>query len=248
VTVRLVAGLAVALVLGALATHGPRRDNYRGRTVSLAGGLAAIVALTVGAATGDTRAASLVAILAAGAVGTYDDLRGTPDAKGLRGHLAALRRGTLTTGAAKVLVVGLAAATSAFVLDGAHPRVVVDTVVIAGAANLVNLLDLRPGRALKVALLAAVALVTTDAWLAGVAAGLLPYDVRERTMLGDGGANALGAALGVTAAAAARPLAVAIALAATLTAATILSERVSFSKVIDAVRPLRWADRLGRPA
>jgi UDP-N-acetylmuramyl pentapeptide phosphotransferase/UDP-N-acetylglucosamine-1-phosphate transferase len=240
VTVRLVAGLAVALVLGALATRGPRRGNYRGRAVSLAGGLAAIVALAIGAATGDTRAASLVAILAAGAVGTYDDLRGTQDAKGLRGHL--------TTGAAKVLVVGLAAVASALVLDGAHPRVVVDAVVIAGAANLVNLLDLRPGRALKVALLAAVALVTTDAWLAGVAAGLLPYDVRERTMLGDGGANALGAALGVTAAAAARPLAVAIALAATLTAATILSERVSFSKVIDAVRPLRWADRLGRPA
>jgi UDP-N-acetylmuramyl pentapeptide phosphotransferase/UDP-N-acetylglucosamine-1-phosphate transferase len=251
VTLRLLAGLAAALVLGALATRlrGSANTNYRGRTVSLAGGLAAIAVAALGGLSRHDRtgAAILVAALAAGAVGRYDDVKGTTD-KGLRGHLRALRHGNVTSGAAKVAVVGLAALAAAAILDKAGPRLLIDAVLVAGTANLLNLFDLRPGRALKVATIASLALLGTDAWLAGAGLGLLPYDLRERTMLGDGGANALGAALGVTIAAAARPLAVAIPLAVALIAATLASEVVSFSKVIDAVRPLRWADRLGRPA
>jgi hypothetical protein len=66
-------------------------------------------------------------------------------------------------------------------------------------------------------------------------------------MLGDVGANLLGSALGVCAAAVMGDRALVVA-AAALLAATLLSEVVSFSRVIEAVPPLRWLDHLGRRA
>ncbi|MEZ5137867.1 MAG: hypothetical protein R2711_03570 [Acidimicrobiales bacterium] len=81
--------------------------------------------------------------------------------------------------------------------------------------------------------------------VAGAAAGLLPADLAERSMIGDTGANALGAALGVAAVLALGPGARDV-VALVLLALTLASEVVSFSRVIDATPPLRAADRLGR--
>jgi hypothetical protein len=224
-----------------------RRSNFRGRTVSLVAGPAAVAVLAV-AGLAVRSVALAAAVLLAGCAGAYDDLRGDASAKGLAGHLGALARGRLTSGAVKVAVVGLAGLVAGLVLDGARPRALLDAVVVAGTANVLNLLDLRPGRAAKVAVLAAVPLLTAAASVvAGTAAGLLPGDLRERTMLGDAGANALGAGLGV-ALADRLPLAGAAVAAAVVVGLTLASEAVSFSRVIDAVRPLRWADRLGRAA
>ena len=115
-----------------------------------------------------------------------------------------------------------------------------------------NLFDLRPGRAIKVSLLASAALAVRGAEAraavaapAGAAAALLPEDLGERAMLGDSGANALGAMLGVaTASSLPRPARLAVlAVVAGLTAA---SEKVSFTKVIARTPPLHWLDMLGR--
>lgn len=122
--------------------------------------------------------------------------------------------------------------------------------VVAGSANLANLFDLRPGRALKVTLLAAVPLgipgsVTAGA-AAGAAAGCLPDDLAGRAMLGDTGANAAGALVGLAlverTGLRGRLVAVAV-----LTALTLASERVSFTRVIEATPVLRELDALGRP-
>jgi hypothetical protein len=262
-----VGAAAVAWVAQALALRRPpaslTRANYRGRTVSLGGGLVAFAVVLTGACgvaaladgrTSKAGTAALVAALAGGAAGVYDDLYGSPAARGLAGHLRALLRGRVTSGLVKLIVVGLGAVAAALVLDGAGGRAVADAVLVAGSTNLLNLFDLRPGRALKVALVVAMPFVASRtvaplaAVLAGTAAGLLPDDLAERGMLGDGGANALGAVAGVTVAAAARSLPWALAATAAVVAATLASEVVSFSRVIDGVPPLRWADRLGRAA
>ncbi len=243
------AGLAVALsrltaIRSAPALH---RTNHRGATVSLASGPAAAVAAV--AASGLPLPAAAVAGLLSGAVGAYDDAAGArPDqlrAKGFRGHLAALRRGQVTAGTVKIVGVGIAGLGAAALLPATRRTdVLLDGALVAGSANLLNLLDLRPGRALKVALLAAVALRRPG--LVAVAGGLLPDDLAERTMLGDAGANALGAVLGLALADRLRTRPATSAAVAALVALTAASEVVSFGRVIDATPPLRRLDRLGR--
>ncbi len=126
-----------------------------------------------------------------------------------------------------------------------------DACLVAGVANLANLLDLRPGRCLKAGLLAAPAIASAGpaaplvAVAAGAAAGLLPVDLSERAMLGDGGANAFGAVLGAAAVVGARPRTRVAALAAVV-ALTLVSERVSFTRVIESTPVLRELDALGR--
>jgi hypothetical protein len=121
---------------------------------------------------------------------------------------------------------------------------------VAGAANLVNLLDLRPGRAGKAAVLTAAATVAGPA--GGLVAGplgaslaVLPDDLGERVMLGDAGANAVGALLGLRLARVPGRAARASLLAG-IVALTLASEKVSFTRVIEATPGLRELDRLGR--
>jgi UDP-GlcNAc:undecaprenyl-phosphate GlcNAc-1-phosphate transferase len=222
-----------------------RRGNFRGSVVSLVAGPVAIGVLVVG---GLASAPFVVAVLLSGVAGLYDDLHGDASARGLGGHLRALLHGSVTTGAVKVLVVGFAGVVAALLLSGASWRAAADAALIAGLANLLNLFDLRPGRALKVALVVTLPVVTPLAYLvAGTAVGLLPGDLRERTMLGDAGANALGAGAGVALASRLPAWAAVVAVLAVV-ALTLASERVSFSAVIERVAALRWADRLGRTA
>jgi hypothetical protein len=65
-------------------------------------------------------------------------------------------------------------------------------------------------------------------------------------MLGDAGANAVGAMLGV--AATALPRRARLTALAAVTGLTAASEKVSFTKVIERTGPLRWLDMLGRRA
>lgn len=258
------AGLASAALLRLArtrlpaATHGAwARTNYRGSEVTLLAGpaYALTAVLAVGVTPGllpSERGAAALALGAAAALGAYDDLRGSAGSRGLRGHAAALTRGEVTTGAVKVLGIGTAGLAAGRLLHRAPVDALAAGVVIAGTANVVNLLDLRPGRALKAGLLVGVPLMRGDgvrgrmaAVAVGAAAGLLPDDLAERTMLGDAGANALGALLGVALAAAGSRRTL-LTGAATVTLLTLASERVSFTKVIAGTPGLRQLDELGR--
>ena len=126
------------------------------------------------------------------------------------------------------------------------PDLLVDAGLVAGSANLLNLFDLRPGRALKVGVVAALALDLPGPLGAGL--GLLPGDLGERSMLGDAGANAYGALLGAALAGRVAARSRRTAVLGVLVALTAASEVVSYSAVIDATPPLRWVDRLGRLA
>jgi UDP-N-acetylmuramyl pentapeptide phosphotransferase/UDP-N-acetylglucosamine-1-phosphate transferase len=269
---RLTAGLAAAAARAAYAALNARppggrqawaRTNHRGEPVTLLEGPA--VAAAAAAATliapglpARTRVALAVAGAGAAAFGGYDDLKGSGARRGFRGHLGALAGGEVTSGAVKIAGIGgtgLVAALVAGGRDGAGASALdaaINAGLIAGGANLVNLFDLRPGRAIKVSLAAAAALGAASpagglaaAAPAGAALALLPDDLGERAMLGDAGANALGAMLGA-AAATALPRPARIAVLAAVTSLTAASEVVSFTRVIERTPPLRWLDMLGR--
>lgn len=265
---RLVQGLAGA-ALGAVAARASytlftrstggvwERRNFRGRTVTLREGpaLAAgmcVAGMFVPGIGPRTRAAAALAAAGAAGFGAYDDLSGNGRERGLRGHLGALARGRITTGLVKMVGIGATGLAAAALLRRGPVDTIMDGALIAAGANLVNLFDLRPGRATKFALLTAFpALLSPAAPLlgpvVGAAVALLPDELAERSMLGDSGANALGAALGVAAVARAeRPTRAA--LLGGVLALTLASERTSFSRIIDRVPALRGLDRWGRCA
>jgi Glycosyl transferase family 2 len=169
------------------------------------------------------------AVAAVAALGLADDLWSGSE-RGVSAHLARGR----TTGVLKLLgipAVGLLAT-----------RRVSGALLVGLAANALNQLDTKPGRALK-AYLAAAAVV--DAPL-GVAVLLAPYDLREMAMLGDSGANALGALLGLSSVTRltgkGRWLAI-----GSLAAFNLLGERQSLGDLIERTPGLRELDAWGRP-
>ncbi|GAA0345217.1 hypothetical protein NE235_19215 [Actinoallomurus spadix] len=275
-------GAAVARAAYIGLTRRPPRDeklwvrtNHRGEPVTLLEGPAfAVGAVTaiavVPGVPARMRAAAIVAGGVTGALGGYDDLAGSGDRRGFKGHLSALARGEVTTGAVKILGIGAAGLTAAVLAGtgaptrrGAALDVLINGALIAGTANLLNLFDLRPGRAIKAGLLASplvfappapglprgrfAGLLSGSAVAAaplGAALALLPEDLGERAMLGDAGANSLGALIGLAATGLSRRSRLAV--LAGVTALNAASEVVSFTKVIQATPPLNRLDQLGR--
>lgn len=271
--VSLVAGAAAGIVLlvamgGVLGAPFLQRWNYRGRSLPTAGGLVivfAVVVVTAGYALADglgaergvtaPRAAVLFTVLGFGFLGFVDDIVGTPTDRGFKGHLHALAGGTLTTGGVKLFIGALLAiAIAATPTVESAGRLLVDAAIVALAANLGNIFDRAPGRVIKVGLVAYVPLAfaagasATGAALApvmGAVLALFAADQRERLMLGDTGANVIGAVLGLGVVLVGDGVTRAVVLAG-LVAFNLAAEFVSFSRVIDAVPPLRAIDRLGR--
>jgi len=204
----------------------------------------------VGSAGWRRAAAMVLGGAGAAAFGAYDDLAGSGDRRGFRGHLGALRQGEVTTGAVKLGGIGVTGVVSAALAGGSPVDVILNAGLVAGGANLLNLFDLRPGRAIKVAAASGVLLGAAgqDSVAAplGAALALLPEDLGERAMLGDAGANALGAMLGASAAGLSRTGRIALLIA--IVGITAASEKVSFTKVIARTPALNWLDMLGRRA
>jgi len=236
------------------------RQSHAGRDLTLFEGPAYAVGAVAGALAGGAGVPGVVAGLGAAAFGALDDVAGDSSSKGLRGHLAAACRGELTTGTTKIVGLGVTGLVAALMVDRSSPRTGgLDTLaggaLIAGSANIANLLDLRPGRALKVALLLAAPIVAggrgtpTSSALAGAAAGaavaVLPDDLAGRSMLGDTGANSAGALLGTALVARSGRRGRLVALAV-VTVLTLASEKISFTTVIESTPGLRELDALGR--
>lgn len=230
------------------------RRNHRGESVTLVEGPAAAIGAALAASTAPGvpaahRAAAAIATVGAAGFGTYDDLLGATDKRGFKGHIGALRHGEVTSGMVKVLGIGASGLAAGALLRDKPLDKLLAGAVIAGTANVVNLFDLRPGRAAKVAILAGAPSVLRGSRLAaapvGAAAALMPEDLGEKAMLGDAGANALGAALGVAAVVRASRRGLLVR-AAVLAGLTLASEKVSFTKVIARTPALHKIDMLGR--
>jgi UDP-GlcNAc:undecaprenyl-phosphate/decaprenyl-phosphate GlcNAc-1-phosphate transferase len=264
--VGLAAGGAARAAYAALKRYPPggekawTRTNHRGEPVTLLEGpAAALGAVAIQFIYSERKMAPrtgrAIALAGAGALGfgIVDDLAGSGKRRGLRGHLGALARGEVTTGAVKLGGLGATGLASGLLIGDTPADVVINTGLIAGGANLLNLFDLRPGRAIKVAAASGALIAagggaegrTAVAAPVGAALALMREDLGERAMLGDAGANALGAMLG-TAAAVSLPRPARAGLLAGIVALSLASEKVSFTRVIERTPPLRWLDMLGR--
>lgn len=253
------------------------RSNYAGREVPVPIGLllplAAFVALGVAAPLdrlvddeilgGVGLAGAMLYIVGVCLLGVIDDLLGTPaiegdlgrkDPRGLRGHAKAVLSGGFSTGAVKAIgALGLAAFAIGLVVPGDWEYLLAIALVVV-TTNLFNLLDLRPGRAIKVFTVLVIGLSvgtwTIDPlWTMGVFIGSLPvlayYDLGEQGMLGDTGSNAIGAIAGLWMVLVLDTTAQLIALAVVFLI-TLYGEFRSISQLIDRTPVLRWLDQLGR--
>jgi hypothetical protein len=212
-------------LLDAVLACGPTAVNHRGLRLPLVG---VLVALGGGKAPGRVR----LGVAAIALLGLADDLWSGPE-RGFRAHLA---RGS-TTGVAKAFGIPLVAL--------ATTRSLRKAAVVALAANALNQLDTRPGRALK-AFVAGAALVRGPAKsYLPIAVLLAPYDLREMTMLGDAGANALGAVLGYGSVGKLTARGQFLSIAA-LAGLTVAGEARSLGELIERTPVLSRLDRLGR--
>jgi len=272
------AALAAGVVGGLLATmaalraapNGLVRTNVNGRQVPVVlgfgvavGAVAGIFALVAAGSFTESQASDgsidfsragivigIVGVMFA--AGLYDDRRGDEAARGFRGHLGAARGGALTGGLVKIAAGALAGLIATLPFAGPLHKLEA-FLLVPLAANLFNLLDRAPGRAVKVGWLFLVPLLAfgSEQWglaAAGATGALLavtPFDVRERGMLGDAGANPLGAIVGLGLALSLPEPWLALSVVVML-ALNALSERVSFSTVIDSSAWLRALDRIGR--
>lgn len=233
--------------------------NYAGKRVVTGGGLLLLFPCVIGAAP-----ALLVAplpevvlywmvCLSLALAGLLDDLLGDSGAKGLMGHGRAFQQGAFTTGAMKAFVGLLAGGAIALSQYRTQMELLLDVLVFALWVNLMNLLDLRPGRAVKGLLICAMPLILAGGlswvWLLlplfGSLAVYLRGELKEQYMLGDAGAGLLGGLLGFFAL---RTLSfwgrtTALVL---LLLIHIYAETASISKIIASNRVLRALDGLGR--
>jgi UDP-N-acetylmuramyl pentapeptide phosphotransferase/UDP-N-acetylglucosamine-1-phosphate transferase len=176
--------------------------------------------------------------------------------RGWRGHGSAVLRGELSTGALKAAgSLGLALLAMSW-LGLSDARWLLAAGVLVLATNAFNLLDLRPGRSTKAFVLLGLGLgigsgSPRQLWTLGLfvapalVAGL--YDLRERAMLGDTGANLLGALAGLWLVLALSGTGQVIALIL-LAALTLYGELRSISGFVERTPGLRHLDSLGRPA
>jgi hypothetical protein len=212
-------------LLDAVLACGPTALNYRGLRLPLVGALVAL------GGTGAPRRMRL-GVAATVALGLADDLWSGPE-RGFRAHLS---RGS-TTGVAKAVGVPLVAL--------AATRSFRAATLVGLSANALNQLDTRPGRALKAFVAGALLVRGPARAYVPLAVLLAPYDLREMTMLGDAGANGLGAVLGYGSVSQLTGRGQILWIAA-LAALTVAGETRSLGALIERTRGLRELDAWGR--
>jgi UDP-GlcNAc:undecaprenyl-phosphate/decaprenyl-phosphate GlcNAc-1-phosphate transferase len=269
-----IAALLAPPTLRTLRAGGHTRPNYRARELPhplgvlvLVAALLALVPLTLIERIAHTAIlypgliAVALYVLGVASLGLIDDTLGrgrssSPAPRGWRGHGAATMRGELSTGALKAVgSLGLALLVTDF-RGLSVGRWLLAAAVLVLATNALNLFDLRPGRAFKAFVLIGAGLTIgarelRPLWTLGLFVGpaLIAgvYDLRERAMLGDTGANLLGALAGLWMILILSQTGQLIALALLLVV-TVYGELSSISELVARVPLLRGLDSWGRPS
>ena len=193
---------------------------------------------------------SIMAMFFAGAL---DDLIGNRNVSGLKGHFKSLFKGELTTGGFKALFGGFVGLVVSVCISSSIVDIIVNTLIIALSTNLMNLFDLRPGRAIKAYLVIMIPIYIT---LTGytkvfpllILPNVLAYfntDLKARGMMGDTGSNVLGISIGVLMALG-YGIKVRLAWLVFLILMHLITEKFSLTKIIEKNRVLKFIDNLGR--
>lgn len=185
--------------------------------------------------------------------GILDDIIGNRDVSGLKGHFKSLLNGKLTTGGFKALFGGFIGLVISIAISKNIYDIVINTLIIALSTNLMNLLDLRPGRAIKGYLLISIVLLfTLGEYTRNLLLLILPnvvayfnQDLKAKAMMGDTGSNVLGISIGILFVMG-YPLKVRLIWLAFLIFIHILTEKYSLTKIIESNKFLNFIDKLGR--
>ena len=185
--------------------------------------------------------------------GIIDDTIGNRDVSGLKGHFKSLFKGTLTTGGFKALFGGFVGLIISVSISKDIIDIVVNTLVIALSTNLMNLFDLRPGRAIKVYLVIMITIFfTLSGYIQILPLLILPnvlayfnFDLKAKAMMGDTGSNVLGISIGILMVLG-YTLKVRIVWLVFLVLIHLLTEKFSLKKIIEKNKVLNFIDRLGR--
>ncbi len=264
----LVAVLGAPALMRSLTGQARTRPNYRRRDLPFPFGVlipaAALVALAPLMLIARLGPLSLfhpeilaisIYVLGVALLGLIDDALGSEGPRGWRGHGGVVLRRDFSTGALKAAgSLGLALLAMSY-LSLSDGRWLLATAVLVLATNLFNLLDLRPGRSIKALVLLGAGLTIgaglRPLWALGLFVGPAlvagAYDLRERVMLGDSGANLLGALAGLWLVLSLSQTGQLIALIVLL-GLTLFGEIRSISEVVERTPGLRELDSWGRPS
>ena len=185
--------------------------------------------------------------------GIIDDTIGNRDVSGLKGHFKSLFKGKLTTGGFKALFGGFVGLIISVSISKDLVDIIVNTLIIALSTNLMNLFDLRPGRAIKVYLVIMITIFCTlTGYIKILPLLILPnvlayfnFDLKAKAMMGDTGSNVLGISIGILMAFG-YTLYVRIGWLVFLVLIHLLTEEFSLTKIIEKNKVLNFIDRLGR--
>lgn len=185
--------------------------------------------------------------------GVLDDIIGNRDVSGLKGHFKSLLKGNLTTGGFKALFGGFVGVIISIGVSKDIIDIIVNTLIIALSTNLMNLLDLRPGRAIKgYLLIVTVIFLTLIGYVKALPLLIVPnvlayfnYDLKAKAMMGDTGSNVLGISIGILVIMG-YPLNIRLIWLAFLIFIHIITEKYSLTKIIENNKLLNFIDKLGR--
>lgn len=194
----------------------------------------------------------LLAVFGVAFVGLLDDVLGSSKPRGFLNHFRYFFcENKVSTGLVKAIVIGIIAVWVVFMLGGSVFELFANILLLVFTVNFINLLDLRPGRAIKGTLflfLLPAVLQTPGQGLLLSAVGIIlayaPYDLQGKVMLGDIGANVLGMISGLLLLA--TPLWAKMFFLLFLLALHVVTERYSLSIIIEKNPLLRKIDEWGR--
>ena len=242
-----------------LADAGQVVKNYQGKEIPSIMGISLIfsvvVVATIWLALQGGRDSTFIYIVFGcafmGLVGTIDDVIGNHQSKGFKGHILYFLKGKVTTGVLKMLAAAVVAGSMSILISNSMIEILINFLLISLVTNFINLLDTRPGRAMKGFLLITILSILTRQFLnvhaivVGAVLAYWPIDLSAKGMLGDTGANFLGIVLGISLAMQNNMWMKGIYVLIFLLL-NLASEKVSFSKVIEQNAALRFLDDIGR--